>query len=81
MLPTFSLSCELMVKRWSELIGPQECREMDVFEELQSLTEDIISRTAFGSNFEEGKRLFEIQKEQAKIGFQSLWKIQLPGFG
>ncbi|XP_031478161.1 cytochrome P450 72A15-like [Nymphaea colorata] len=80
MLPTFSLSCEQMVQRWSELIGSQASREMDVFEELQSLTEDIISRTAFGSNFEEGKRLFEIQKEQAKIGFESLWKIQLPGF-
>ncbi|KAL9357042.1 hypothetical protein Peur_050295 [Populus x canadensis] len=63
MLPAFSISCSKMIEQWKKMVNHQESCEVDVWPELQKLTMDIISRAAFGSNYEEGKRLFELQKE------------------
>ncbi|KAK1325330.1 Secologanin synthase [Acorus calamus] len=64
MVPTFQTSCVELIKRWEELSGGEGSCELDVWPELQNLTGDLISRTAFGSNYEEGKRIFQLQKEQ-----------------
>lgn len=52
-----------MIEQWKKMINHQESCEVDVWPELQKVTMDIISWAAFGSNYEEGKRLFELQKE------------------
>ncbi|KAH8508397.1 hypothetical protein H0E87_010498 [Populus deltoides] len=67
MLPAFSISCSKMIEQWKKMVN----HEVDVWPELQKLTMDIISRAAFGSNYEEGKRLFELQKELIFFGFGS----------
>ncbi|CAL5342135.1 unnamed protein product [Camellia sinensis] len=54
--------------------------ELDVFPYLESLTGDIISRTSFGSNYEEGKKIFELQKEQTDLTIQQLQSIYIPGW-
>ncbi|KAJ0086611.1 hypothetical protein Patl1_07274 [Pistacia atlantica] len=41
--------------------------ELDVFKEFQNFTGDVISRAAFGSCFEEGRTIFLLQQEQAKL--------------
>ncbi|XP_031474377.1 cytochrome P450 CYP72A219-like [Nymphaea colorata] len=80
LLPTFSFSCSELLNKWDKSVAASGSCELDVFAELQTLTENVISKLVFGRNHLEGKRLFEIQKEQAEMAFKALWKIQLPGF-
>lgn len=56
-----------MVSQWEESISTKgtSC-EIDIWPYLQKLSSDVISRTAFGSNYEEGRMIFELQKEQAQ---------------
>ncbi|KAF8696975.1 hypothetical protein HU200_036620 [Digitaria exilis] len=66
MLPAFSACCEELVSRWAQSLGPDGSCELDVDPELQTLTGDVISRTAFGSSYLEGTKIFQLQAEQAE---------------
>ncbi|KAL5990006.1 hypothetical protein ACLOJK_010902 [Asimina triloba] len=79
MMPAFSTSCSEFIARWREMVGPQGSRELDVWPEFQNLTGDIISRTAFGSNYEEGRRIFELQKEQVQLVIEAAYSPYIPG--
>ncbi|CAM8896722.1 unnamed protein product [Rhodiola kirilowii] len=41
---------------------------------------DVISRTSFGSSYEEGKRMFELQKELADLAIQVVQTLYIPGW-
>lgn len=82
MLPAFSESCSNLIDRWTKLTGstPQGTGEVDVAPELQILTTDVISRTAFGSSYDEGKKLFQLQKEQTVLVLEAYYNIfYIPG--
>ncbi|KAG9149926.1 hypothetical protein Leryth_010005 [Lithospermum erythrorhizon] len=80
MLPAFYLSsCEMLAK-WEKEVSTQESCELDVWPYLQTLTSDAISRTAFGSNYEEGRKIFELQIEQAEFIMQLVRSIYIPGW-
>lgn len=68
---------EMMLKRWKN-IGT---KEMEVFEEFRLLTSEVISRTAFGSSYEEGKQVFQKLGGLNLLAAKNLYKIRLPGFG
>lgn len=63
MVPDFCASCTEMVNRWHRLIGLDGAFKLDVWIELTAMTSDVISRTAFGSSYVEGKRIFELQEQ------------------
>ena len=81
MLPAFDLCCYEMTTKWMEMIGEERnsC-EIDVWPSLQTLTSDVISRTAFGSSYQEGQKVFKLQMEQADLAFKALQPVYLPGF-
>lgn len=58
MMPAFSTCCEELVSRWTRSLGSDGTYEVDVCPEFQTLTGDVISRTAFDSNYAEGARIF-----------------------
>nr|A0A517FNC9.1 RecName: Full=Cytochrome P450 CYP72A613; Short=PpCYP72A613 [Trigonella foenum-graecum]QDS03634.1 cytochrome P450 CYP72A613 [Trigonella foenum-graecum] len=65
MLPAFSHSCNEMISKWKGLLSADGTCEVDVWPFLQNLTCDVISRTAFGSSYAEGEKIFQLLKKQA----------------
>lgn len=80
MLPAFSTCCCELISGWETLIGPKGSCELDIWPDLQSFTGDVISRTAFGSSYEEGRRIFQLQSEQAELLIQSFQYFYIPGY-
>ncbi|CAL0310713.1 unnamed protein product [Lupinus luteus] len=80
MLPIFSISCNDLISQWEGMLSSDGSCELDVWPFFQNLTSDVISRTAFGSSYEEGKRIFELQKEQAALTMKAALKSYIPGW-
>ncbi|KAL9232496.1 hypothetical protein vseg_007604 [Gypsophila vaccaria] len=61
-------SCSVMMKSWEEiLMSKGESTELDVWPFIENLSGDFISRAAFGSSYEQGKRIFDLQTEYVKL--------------
>jgi len=83
MVPAFHESCSEMISKWKELVvrskDGRSC-ELDVWPFLQNMTADVISRTAFGSSYEQGRRIFQLQIELAQLAITSTRSIYIPGW-
>ncbi|XP_004295683.1 PREDICTED: cytochrome P450 CYP72A219-like [Fragaria vesca subsp. vesca] len=81
MLPAFYQSCNDMIKEWETVVSKEgsSC-EIDVWPSLQNLTADVISRTAFGSSYQEGQKIFELLKEQAVYAMKTVQRVYIPGW-
>ncbi|PON69776.1 Cytochrome P450, E-class, group I [Parasponia andersonii] len=81
MLPAFYLSCNEMLSKWEKLMKNEEGKcELDVWPYLENMTGDAISRTAFGSSYEEGRKIFQLQKEQAELIIKAIQTVYVPGW-
>ncbi|KAI8539436.1 hypothetical protein RHMOL_Rhmol09G0183300 [Rhododendron molle] len=80
MLPAFDTSCSEMISKWENMVSAQGFCELDVWPFLQTLTSDVISRTAFGSSYEEGRRIFQLQAELAEHTSQIISSVYIPGW-
>ena len=79
MVPAFSSCCVDLINKWKKSITSSGTCEIDVAPEFQNLAGDVIARTAFGSCFEEGKMIFELQKEQLVLSLEAFQSIYFPG--
>ncbi|XP_058766143.1 cytochrome P450 72A68-like [Vicia villosa] len=78
MTPSFFTSCNDMISQWENLLSLEESCEIDIWPSFQNLTSDAISRTAFGSSYEEGKTIFELQRELAELIVKDTVKSFIP---
>ncbi|KAL3364182.1 hypothetical protein AABB24_013104 [Solanum stoloniferum] len=79
MVPAFYQSCSEMIRKWEEAVPKETSVELDVWPHFQLMTGEVISRTAFGSSYEEGRIVFELQKEQAEYVMDQVFSIYIPG--
>ncbi|XWS10213.1 hypothetical protein CRYUN_Cryun39dG0055900 [Craigia yunnanensis] len=79
MLPAFYQSCVELIRKW-EMVFVEGSSELDVWPDLINLTRDVISRAAFGSSYEEGKRIFQLLEEQTNLTVQAIQSVYIPGW-
>nr|XP_043637707.1 cytochrome P450 CYP749A22-like [Erigeron canadensis] len=77
MIPAMIESVSMMLKRWKDA----KTKEMDVYAEFKILTSEVISRTAFGSSYEEGKQVFQKLGALSLLAAKNSNKNRLLGFG
>ncbi|KDP35175.1 hypothetical protein JCGZ_10709 [Jatropha curcas] len=71
MIPAMITSVEMMLEKWRHNGG----KEIEVFQEFKVLASEIISRTAFGSSYLEGQRIFDmINQLTLIIGIHTDWQ-------
>ncbi|XP_021824412.1 cytochrome P450 CYP749A22-like [Prunus avium] len=75
MTPATIASAEIMLERWKN----QDGKEIEMFEEFRLLTSEVISRTAFGSSYLEGEKIFEMLMKLALLSFKNSLKLRIPG--
>ena len=80
MLPAMFQSCDDMINKWEEMMSLNGSCDVDVWPSLQTMTCDVISRTAFGSSYEEGMRIFQLLKEQGNLTMRIASKAFIPGY-
>ncbi|KAK1416213.1 hypothetical protein QVD17_32002 [Tagetes erecta] len=77
MVPAMVESAKTMLQRWKD-VG---AKEMEVCEEFRMLASEVIARTAFGSNYEDGKQVFQKLKALRLLVSKISYKVRLAGFG
>uniref|UniRef100_A0A0D6QU15 Cytochrome P450 n=1 Tax=Araucaria cunninghamii TaxID=56994 RepID=A0A0D6QU15_ARACU len=75
-------SCTLSIlEKWQEMVTQADSygKEIDVHSEFRALTADIISHTAFGTSYNEGKEVFEFQRELQTMAAEAERSLFIPG--
>ena len=80
MLPLFIKCCDDLISKWEGMLSSDGTSETDIWPFFQNLASDVISRTAFGSSYEEGRRIFQLQKELAELTMKVIMKLYIPGW-
>ncbi|KAK7304182.1 hypothetical protein RJT34_15291 [Clitoria ternatea] len=76
LIPMMGRSVVEMLEKWKAM-GEVE---IEVSEWFQTLTEDVITRTAFGSSYEDGKAVFRLQAKQMLLAADAFQKVFIPGY-
>ncbi|KAG8367172.1 hypothetical protein BUALT_Bualt16G0045000 [Buddleja alternifolia] len=79
MIPVFVNSSAVLIEKWKKTIGPGGTLEVDIWPEFQELTGDMISRTAFGSSYEDGNEILKFQKELQNLVMETMQSLYIPG--
>ncbi|KAH9723555.1 cytochrome P450 72A15 [Citrus sinensis] len=81
MLPKMYLSCNHMIRKLFEIAASdEESFELDIWPHIQALAADVISRTAFGSNYDDGRKIFELIREQSHLLIEVSQFDYIPGW-
>ncbi|KAE8648771.1 cytochrome P450 CYP749A22 [Cucumis sativus] len=74
MIPSMVQCAETMVEEWAH----HEDKEIDVFKHFKVYTLDVISHTAFGSSYEQGRNVFQMLQRLCELSITNRYKVRLP---
>lgn len=74
MIPTMGKTMAAMLDKWSTMANSDEV-EIEVSEWFQRLTEEVVTRTVFGTSYEDGKSIFQLQAQQMVSAIESFQKV------
>ncbi|KAE8690947.1 CYP749A22 protein [Hibiscus syriacus] len=74
MTPAIIASVETMMEKWRG----KEGEEIEVYREFRLFASEVISRTAFGSSYLEGEKIFDILMKLSGIAGRNLYKTRIP---
>ncbi|PON84114.1 Cytochrome P450 [Trema orientale] len=80
MIPLMASSVVDMLEKWQSAMSDSGEIEIEVSEWFQTLTEDVITRTAFGCSYEDGKAIFKLQAQQMVLASDAFQKVFIPGY-
>ncbi|CAN6176342.1 unnamed protein product [Urochloa humidicola] len=81
MTATMSNCARSMLSDWeAQLAAKGGVVEVELGSRFEELTADVISHTAFGSSYVQGKQVFEAQRELQFLAFSTLFDVQIPAF-
>ncbi|ONM25549.1 cytochrome P450 709B1 [Zea mays] len=87
MTATMSDCARSMISEWDAQLQKEESGrdghghghvEEELSSRFEELTADVISHTAFGSSYSEGKRVFLAQRKLQHIAFSTIFNVQIP---
>lgn len=78
MTPSFFASCNDLISEWKEMLSSNGSCEIDIWPSLQNLASDAIFLTSFGSSYEQGKIIFQLQRELAEQLMKVVTKSFIP---
>ncbi|CAK9151762.1 unnamed protein product [Ilex paraguariensis] len=80
MLPAIYQCCRGMMDKWEEIVSAKGSCEVDVCPYVEELSAEVIARTTLGNSSEEGRKIFELQKEKIDSTLQLMLLIHIPGW-
>ncbi|KAL3502754.1 hypothetical protein ACH5RR_037203 [Cinchona calisaya] len=80
MLPTFAVCYENELMAWENIAAKEGSHEVDVYPAFDVLASNVIAQVAFGSTYEEGRRIFHLMKELVFLTIEIMREIYIPGW-
>ncbi|KAL1556599.1 cytochrome P450 CYP749A22-like protein [Salvia divinorum] len=77
MVPAMIACVETMLEKWRSYHG----EEIEVCGEFRLLSSEVISRTAFGSSYLEGRKIFDMLSKLGVLISRNMFKIRFFGIG
>ncbi|KAL3537465.1 hypothetical protein ACH5RR_000831 [Cinchona calisaya] len=79
-LPAFAHCYEKELDKWEQIISREGSHEVDVFQAFDVSTSDVISQVAFGSTYDEARKIFLLIKELVKLTIEVMQGVYIPGW-
>lgn len=82
LIPTIGKTVAVMLEKWAAMsmaTGAGEV-EIDVSDWFQGVTEDAITRTAFGRSYDDGNAIFRLQAKQMAFASEAFNMVLIPGY-
>lgn len=82
MIPVMANTMGKILEQWSKMSSSMDDgkAEIEVSEWFQNLAEDVITHTAFGSSYEDGRSIFQLQAQQMVYATEAYQKVFIPGY-